>query len=82
MAKAKKIILDNRKEVELIAKTLLEKETLTNEEVVSLVTFGKLPQPGMKIEEQFIENGPKKRTAASTVKATKVVKEKAKTKSK
>jgi cell division protease FtsH len=83
MAKAKKIILDNRKEVELIAKTLLEKETLTNEEVVSLVSYGKLPQPGMKIEEQFIENGPKKRTAASAIKTTKVVKEKvSKTKSK
>jgi cell division protease FtsH len=83
MAKAKKIILDNRKEVELIAKTLLEKETLTNEEVVSLVTYGKLPQPGMKIEEQFIENGPKKRTTASVIKPAKVVKEKVnKTKSK
>jgi hypothetical protein len=37
----------------------------------------------MKIEEQFIENGPKKRVAASVNKPTKVLKEKvSKTKSK
>jgi hypothetical protein len=37
----------------------------------------------MKIEEQFIENGPKKRTTASVIKPVKVVKEKvSKTKSK
>ena len=62
MERARKIILDNRKHVELIAQTLLDKETLTNEEVVSLVEFGKLPDSKTKLPEQVIESGPKKKT--------------------
>jgi cell division protease FtsH len=75
MERARKIILDNRKEVELIAKTLLDKETLTNEEVVSLVEFGKLPDKGTKIPEQIIESGPKKKVSGEKT-PTKVVKKK------
>ena len=75
MERARKIILDNRKEVELIAKTLLDKETLTNEEVVSLVKFGKLPDGKTKVPEQVIESGPKKKTAIKTAKKTKSKKE-------
>ena len=71
MERARKIILDNRKEVELIAKTLLDKETLTNEEVVSLVKFGKLPDGKTKVPEQVIESGPKKKTAIKTAKKIK-----------
>ena len=65
MERARKIILDNRKHVELIAQTLLDKETLTNEEVVSLVEFGKLPDSKTKLPEQVIESGPKKKTLAT-----------------
>ena len=75
MERARKIILDNRKEVELIAKTLLDKETLTNEEVVSLVKFGKLPDGKTKVPEQVIESGPKKKTAIKSAKKTKSKKE-------
>jgi cell division protease FtsH len=39
----KKVILDNRDQLILIAETLLTKEILTNEEVVSLVETGSLP---------------------------------------
>ena len=75
MERARKIILDNRKEVELIAKTLLDKETLTNEEVVSLVKFGKLPDGKTKVPEQVIESGPKKKTTIKSAKKTKSKKE-------
>ncbi|MDD3384004.1 MAG: ATP-dependent zinc metalloprotease FtsH [Bacilli bacterium] len=51
MARARKILLDNKDKVELIAKTLLDKETLTNEEVVSLVETGVLPKKEKKVEE-------------------------------
>jgi cell division protease FtsH len=78
MERARKIILDNRKEVELIAKTLLDKETLTNEEVVSLVEFGKLPDLGTKVPEQIIESGPKKKVVG--VKTTTKVSKKRTTK--
>ena len=47
--KAKKIIEDNRDLLSLIAETLLEKETLTREEIYSLVETGKLP---VKVEEK------------------------------
>ncbi len=42
--KTKKIISSNRKLLDLIANTLLEKETLTKEEIDSLVETGKLPE--------------------------------------
>lgn len=40
---AKKIILEHKDDVTLIAETLLEKETITAEEIESLVKTGKLP---------------------------------------
>ena len=42
-AKAREIITDNKDKVTLIAETLLVQETLTNEEVISLVNNGHLP---------------------------------------
>ena len=45
LERARKVITQNKAQVELIAETLLDKETLTNEEVVSLVETGKLPVP-------------------------------------
>ena len=42
-SKAREIITDNKDKVTLIAETLLVQETLTNEEVVSLVKDGHLP---------------------------------------
>ena len=44
----KKVILDNRDQLILIAETLLTKEILTNEEVVSLVETGALPSEAKK----------------------------------
>ena len=44
----KKVILDNRDQLILIAETLLTKEILTNEEVVSLVETGALPNEAKK----------------------------------
>jgi len=42
---AEDLILKNRDKVQLIAETLLENETLSGEEVVSLIRTGKLPPP-------------------------------------
>jgi cell division protease FtsH len=53
--KAKKIIEDNRELLSLIAETLLEKETLTREEIYSLVETGKLPEPVAKINRADAE---------------------------
>ena len=44
----KKVILDNKDQLILIAETLLTKEILTNEEVVSLVETGALPNEAKK----------------------------------
>ena len=41
---AKKIILEHKDDVTLIAETLLEKETITAEEIEALVKTGKLPE--------------------------------------
>jgi cell division protease FtsH len=41
---AKRIILEHKAEVTLIAETLLEKETITAEEIQSLVQNGRLPE--------------------------------------
>ncbi|WP_423363648.1 ATP-dependent zinc metalloprotease FtsH [Mycoplasma sp. P36-A1] len=46
--KSKEILLENSELHTLIAKTLLEKETLTKEEIYSLFTTGKLPVPVAK----------------------------------
>ncbi|MCQ2792915.1 MAG: ATP-dependent zinc metalloprotease FtsH [Bacilli bacterium] len=48
--KAIKIITDNKSEVELIAKTLLENETITAEEIGTLLKEGKLSSETAKVE--------------------------------
>lgn len=50
--KTKKIISSNRKLLDLIANTLLEKETLTKEEIDSLVKTGKLPEKNVEEEQE------------------------------
>lgn len=50
--RAKKVIIDNRDKVQLIAQTLLIQETLTNEEIVSLYKTGYLPGHEAKVEEE------------------------------
>ena len=50
-AKTKKIIKDNKKLLDLIAKTLLEEETITKEQIDYLVEHGHLPK-----EEKNEEN--------------------------
>ncbi len=50
---ARNVILENRDQLVLIAETLLKKETLTNEEVVSLVETGFLP--GQKEETVVVD---------------------------
>ena len=42
---AKVIILENRELMDLIAKTLLEEETITNEQIMNLVNYGKKDAP-------------------------------------
>ena len=56
---AKKIINDNKKLLTLIAEALLEKETLTKEEIDYLVENGKLPE---EPKEEVKEENPKKET--------------------
>ena len=51
--RARKVILDNRDKVQLIAQTLLIQETLTNEEITSLYKTGYLP--GQEPKEEVIE---------------------------
>lgn len=48
MDRARKLILEHKDLVILLAETLLVKETLTNEEVVSLMNTGKLPEVAPK----------------------------------
>ena len=47
---AQKILKDNRDLLDLIANTLLEKETITKEEIDHLVLYGKLPEDGEEEE--------------------------------
>ena len=49
--RARKVIIDNREKVQLIAQTLLIQETLTNEEITSLYKTGYLPGQEPKVEE-------------------------------
>ncbi len=58
-AKAIKIIKDNKSEVELIAKTLLENETITAEEINVLLKDGKLPSNDVKPVEDKKEEEAK-----------------------
>ena len=49
--RARKVIIDNREKVQLIAQTLLIQETLTHEEITSLYKTGYLPGQEPKVEE-------------------------------
>ena len=49
-----KIIKENMDLLELIAKTLIEKETLTKEEIDSLVKNGSLPNDDVSFEDMTI----------------------------
>lgn len=55
-AKTKKIIKDNKKLLDLIAKTLLEEETITKEQIDSLVKNGHLPKEDNKIKNNDENN--------------------------
>ena len=65
--KAKELILANRKLLDLIAKTLIEEETLTNEQIMNLVNYGKVVAPviepnqkdGQVSDEQIAEMSEK-----------------------
>ena len=47
---AQKILKDNKDLLDLIANVLLEKETITKEEIDHLVLYGKLPEEGEEEE--------------------------------
>ena len=65
--KAKELILANRELLDLIAKTLIEEETLTNEQIMNLVNYGKVVAPviepnqkdGQVSDEQIAEMSEK-----------------------
>lgn len=54
--KCKSILVENRELLNLIANTLIEEETLTNEQINNLVKYGSLtsPESGVKEEEKEI----------------------------
>ena len=62
--KSKKILKDNQKLLKLIAETLLEEETITKEQIDSLVENGKLDKEETKkpkdSEDKKSEEKPKK----------------------
>jgi cell division protease FtsH len=57
-ARAKVILTENRDKLELIAKTLLEVETLVAEQIKYLVDHGHMPAPNVALEA--VKIGPKK----------------------
>ncbi len=64
-ARAKKALLDNKKKVELIAETLLDKEVLTYEEVTSLYETGKLPEKKVETVKKVKKETSNKETKVS-----------------
>ncbi|MGX6446279.1 ATP-dependent zinc metalloprotease FtsH [Neobacillus sp. K501] len=56
--KARKILSENRDKLDLIAKTLLEVETLVAEQIKYLVDHGHMPEPTLALES--VPVGPKK----------------------
>ena len=58
--KTKKIIKENKKLLDLIAKTLLEEETITKEQIDYLVKHGHLPKEEIKEKEEEKTNTEKK----------------------
>ena len=71
--KARKIILDNKKEVILIAETLLEKETITAEEIDTLLREGSLKKSEEEKKEP-VKKPAAKKPAAKKAPAKKVEK--------
>ena len=67
-AKAKKIIKENEKLIMLLSDALMEKETLTKEEIESLVNTGKLP------EETSVTDGAKTLTELKAIAKEKKIK--------
>ena len=58
--KSKKILKENQKLLKLIAETLLEEETITKEEIDSLVETGKLPKDIKEKKEEKTEDKKEK----------------------
>ena len=63
--KAKKVVKENRKLLDLIANALLENETLTKEQIDYLVEHGKMPEED-KEEEVIIETAEEETTSQET----------------
>ena len=61
--KSKKILKENQKLLKLIAETLLEEETITKEQIDSLVEHGKIVKPEEIVEEIVEEKTNKKEKA-------------------
>ncbi|WHY77702.1 ATP-dependent zinc metalloprotease FtsH [Neobacillus sp. WH10] len=56
--RARKILTENRDKLDLIAKTLLEVETLVAEQIKYLVDHGRMPDPSVHLDS--VKIGPKK----------------------
>ena len=63
--KTKKILKENKKLLDLIANTLLEEETITKEQIDSLVETGHLPTKEDKEEKNTDEDSSKKETKSN-----------------
>ncbi len=63
--KTKKILKENKKLLDLIANTLLEEETITKEQIDSLVKTGHLPNEEDKEEKNTDEDSSKKETKSN-----------------
>jgi cell division protease FtsH len=66
---AKKIITDNKDLLDLIANALLEKETITREEIVFLVKNKRLPKEDEMLSTKKEENEENKETKKNTKKS-------------
>ena len=63
--KAKKVVKENRKLLDLIANALLENETLTKEQIDYLVEHGKMPEED-KEEEVIVDTAEEETTSQET----------------
>ena len=69
-AKTKQILTDNRDLLDLIANTLLEEETITKEQIDSLVKTGKLPETNEETKENN-DDEPEIKEKKKTIKSKK-----------
>ena len=58
-SEAKKIITEHKKDVELIAKTLIERETITSDEIGYLLKNGKMPEVKKHVKKKIEVKNPK-----------------------